>query len=251
MKQITNENFIHHFKNLFKNTSKTLLRSGSLEMKIQKPQEIQLNISGNRVTYKNVDLSFSETITGNYLKFQLQEISSLILLLNTREKFNLEYNPKFDSFKLNTLSLFDVEVTEDISLDLFQESQTLTAKTILELSEHSTSLTKLLKKSFLKESTQLLVDFKTSTIRVVGEDFFKSVPFSTEESMDAYLFLNKSQVKLFTTLLDGEDKMLLAKTDKNELIFTNDDLSFYLEQVQGMNIKMFYPTVNLKRVVEI
>lgn len=251
MKQITNENFINHFKNLFKNTSKTLLRSGSLEMKIQKPQEIRLNISGNRVTYKNVDLSFSETITGNYLKFQLQEISSLILLLNTREKFNLEYNPKFDSFKLNTLSLFDVEVTEDISLNLFQESQALTTETILELSEHSTSLAKLLKKSFLKESTQLLVDFKTSTIRVVGEDFFKSVPFSTEESMDAYLFLNKSQVKLFTTLLDGEDKMLLAKTDKNELIFTNNDLSFCLEQVQGMNLKMFYPTVNLKRVSEI
>ena len=220
-------------------------------MKIQKPQEIQLNISGNRVTYKNVDLSFSETITGNYLRFQLQEISSLILLLNTREKFNLEYNPRFDSFKLNTLSLFDVEVTEDISLDLFQESQTLTAGTILELSEYTTNLSKKLKKSFLKESTQLLVDFKTSTIRVVGEDFFKSVPFSTEESMDAYLFLNKSQVKLFTTLLDGEDKMLLAKTDKNELIFTNDDLSFCLEQVQEMNLKMFYPTVNLKQVVEI
>ena len=251
MKQITNENFINHFKNLFKNTSKTLLRSGSLEMKIQKPQEIRLNISGNRVTYKNVDLSFSETISGNYLKFQLQEISSLILLLNTREKFNLEYNPKFDSFKLNTLSLFDVEVTEDIFLDLFQESQTLTAETILELSEHTTNLSKKLKKSFLKESTQLLVDFKTSTIRVVGEDFFKSVPFSTEESMDAYLFLNKSQVKLFTTLLDGEDKMLLAKTDKNELIFTDDDLSFCLEQVQRMNLKMFYPTVNLKQVVEI
>ena len=251
MKQITNENFVSHFKNLFKNTSKTLLRSGSLEMKIQKPQEIQLNISGNRVTYKNVDLSFSETITGNYLRFQLQEISSLILLLNTREKFNLEYNPRFDSFKLNTLSLFDVEVTEDISLDLFQESQTLTAGTILELSEYTTNLSKKLKKSFLKESTQLLVDFKTSTIRVVGEDFFKSVPFSTEESMDAYLFLNKSQVKLFTTLLDGEDKMLLAKTDKNELIFTNDDLSFCLEQVQEMNLKMFYPTVNLKQVVEI
>ena len=251
MKQITNENFINHFKNLFKNTSKTLLRSGSLEIKIQKPQEIRLNISGNRVTYKNVDLSFSETITGNYLKFQLQEISSLILLLNTREKLNLEYNPKFDSFKLNTLSLFDVEVTEDISLDLFQESQTLTAETILELSEGSTSLAKLLKKSFLKESTQLLVDFKTSMICVVGEDFFKSVPFSTEESMDAYLFLNKSQVKLFTTLLDGEDKMLLAKTDKNELIFTNDDLSFCLEQVQEMNLKMFYPTVNLKQVAEI
>lgn len=220
-------------------------------MKIQKPQEIRLNISGSRVTYKNVDLSFSETITGNYLKFQLQEISSLILLLNTREKFNLEYNPKFDSFKLNTLSLFDVEVTEDISLDLFQESQTLTAETILELSERSTSLAKLLKKSFLKESTQLLVDFKTSTIRVVGEDFFKSVPFSTEELMDAYLSLNKGQVKLFTTLLDGEDKMLLAKTDKNELIFTDDDLSFCLEQVQGMNLKMFYPTVNLKQVAEI
>lgn len=220
-------------------------------MKIQKPQEIRLNISGNRVTYKNVDLSFSETITGNYLKFQLQEISSLILLLNTREKFNLEYNPKFDSFKLNTLSLFDVEVTEDISLDLFQESQTLTAETILELSEHSTILAKLLKKSFLKESTQLLVDFKTSTIRVVGEDFFKSIPFVTENLMDVQLILNKSQVKLFTTLLDGEDKMLLAKTDKNELIFTNDDLSFYLEQVQGMNLKMFYPTVNLKRVSEI
>ena len=251
MKQITNENFINHFKNLFKNTSKTLLRSGSLEIKIQKPQEIRLNISGNRVTYKNVDLSFSETISGNYLKFQLQEISSLILLLNTREKLNLEYNPKFDSFKLNTLSLFDVEVTEDISLDLFQESQTLTAETILELSEYSTNLVKLLKKSFLKESTQLLVDFKTSTIRVVGEDFFKSVSFSTEESMDVYLFLNKSQVKLFTTLLDGEDKMLLAKTDKNELIFTNDDLSFCLEQVQGMNLKMFYPTVNLKQVSEI
>lgn len=251
MKQITNENFINHFKNLFKNTSKTLLRSGSLEIKIQKPQEIRLNISGNRVTYKNVDLSFSETITGNYLKFQLQEISSLILLLNTREKLNLEYNPKFDSFKLNTLSLFDVEVTEDISLDLFQESQTLTAETILELSEHTTNLSKKLKKSFLKESTQLLVDFKTSTIRVVGEDFFKSVPFSTEESMDAYLFLSKSQVKLFTTLLDGEDKMLLAKTDKNELIFTDDDLSFCLEQVQGMNLKMFYPTVNLKQVAEV
>lgn len=251
MKQLTNENFINHFKNLFKNTSKTLLRSGSLEIKIQKPQEIRLNISGNRVTYKNVDLSFSETITGNYLKFQLQEISSLILLLNTREKFNLEYNPKFDSFKLNTLSLFDVEVTEDISLDLFQESQTLTAETILELSEHSTNLAKLLKKSFLKESTQLLVDFKTSMIRVVGEDFFKSVPFLTEESMDAQLLLNKSQVKLFTTLLDGEDKILVAKTDKNELIFTNDDLSFCLEQVQGMNLKMFYPTVNLKQVSEI
>lgn len=251
MKQITNENFINHFKNLFKNTSKTLLRSGSLELKIQKPQEIRLNISGNRVTYKNVDLSFSETITGNYLKFQLQEISSLILLLNTREKFNLKYNPKFDSFKLNTLSLFDVEVTEDISLDLFQESQTLTTETILELGEHSTSLAKLLKKSFLKESTQLLVDFKTSTIRVVGEDFFKSVPFVAENSMDAQLILNKSQVKLFTTLLEGEDKMLLAKTDKNELIFTNDDLSFCLEQVQGMNLKMFYPTVNLKRVAEV
>lgn len=251
MKQITNENFINHFKNLFKNTSKTLLRSGSLELKIQKPQEIRLNISGNRVTYKNVDLSFSETITGNYLKFQLQEISSLILLLNTREKFNLKYNPKFDSFKLNTLSLFDVEVTEDISLDLFQESQTLTTETILELGEHSTSLAKLLKKSFLKESTQLLVDFKISTIRVVGEDFFKSVPFVAENSMDAQLILNKSQVKLFTTLLEGEDKMLLAKTDKNELIFTNDDLSFCLEQVQGMNLKMFYPTVNLKRVAEV
>ena len=251
MKQITNKNFINHFKNLFKNTSKTLLRSGSLEIKIQKPQEIRLNISGNRVTYKNVDLSFSETITGNYLKFQLQEISSLILLLNTREKLNLEYNPKFDSFKLNTLSLFDVEVTEDISLDLFQESQTLTVETILELSEHTANLSKKLKKSFLKESTQLLVDFKTSTIRVVGEDFFNSVPFVTENSMDAQLLLNKSQVKLFTTLLDGEDKMLLAKTDKNELIFTNDDLSFCLEQVQGMNLKMFYPTVNLKQVTEI
>mgnify|MGYP003362549540 CR=1 FL=1 len=251
MKQITNENFINHFKNLFKNTSKTLLRSGSLELKIQKPQEIQLNISGNRVTYKNVDLSLSETITGNYLKFQLQEISSLILLLNTREKFNLEYNPKFDSFKLNTLSLFDVEVTEDISLDLFQESQTLTAETILELSEHTTNLSKKLKKSFLKESTQLLVDFKTSTIRVVGEDFFNNVPFVTENLMDAQLILNKSQVKLFTTLLDGEDKILLAKTDKNELIFTNNNLSFCLEQVQGMNLKMFYPTVNLKQVTEI
>lgn len=251
MKQITNKNFINHFKNLFKNTSKTLLRSGSLEMKIQKPQEIRLNISGNRVTYKNVDLSFSETITGNYLKFQLQEISSLILLLNTREKLNLEYNPKFDSFRLNTLSLFDVEVTEDISLDLFQESQTLTAETILELSEYSTNLVKLLKKSFLKESTQLLVDFKTSTIRVVGEDFFQSVPFSTEDSMDAYLFLNKSQVKLFTNLLEGVDKILVAKSDKNKLIFTNDDLSFCLEQIQGMNLKMFYPTVNLKRVAEV
>ena len=251
MKQITNENFINHFKNLFKNTSKTLLRSGSLEMKIQKPQEIRLNISGNRVTYKNVDLSFSETITGNYLKFQLQEISSLILLLNTREKLNLEYNPKFDSFKLNTLSLFDVEVTEDISLDLFQESQTLTAETILELSEHTTNLSKKLKKSFLKESTQLLVDFKTNTIRVVGEDFFNSIPFVTEDSIDAQLLLNKSQVKLFTTLLDGVDKILLAKTDKNELIFTNDDVSFCLEQVQGMNLKMFYPTVNLKQVAEI
>ena len=251
MKQITNENFINHFKNLFKNTSKTLLRSGSLEMKIQKPQEIRLNISGNCVTYKNVDLSFSETIAGNYLKFQLQEISSLILLLNTREKFNLEYNSKFDSFKLNTLSLFDVEVTEDISLDLFQESHPLTTETILELSEHTTNLSKKLKKSFLKESTQLLVDFKTSTIRVVGEDFFKSVLFVTENLMDAQLLLNKSQVKLFTTLLDGEDKILVAKTDKNELIFTNDDLSFCLEQVQGMNLKMFYPTVNLKRVTEI
>lgn len=220
-------------------------------MKIQKPQEIRLNISGSRVTYKNVDLSFSETVKGNYLEFQLQEISSLILLLNTREKLNLEYNPTFDSFKLNTLSLFDVEVTEDISLDLFQESQTLTTETILELSEYSTSLAKLLKKSFLKESTQLLVDFKTSTIRVVGEDFFKSVPFVTKNLMDAQLILNKSQVKLFTTLLDGEAKMLLAKNDKNELIFTNDDLSFCLEQIQGMNLKMFYPTVNLKQVAEI
>lgn len=251
MKQITNENFINHFKNLFKNTSKTLLRSGSLEIKTQKPQEIRLDISGNRVTYKNVNLSLSETISGDYLKFQLQEISSLIMLLNTREKLNLEYNSKFDSFKLNTLSLFNVEVTEDISLDLFQESQTLTTETILELGEHSTSLAKKLKKSFLKESTQLLVDFKTSTIRVVGEDFFQSVPFSTEDSMDAYLFLNKSQVKLFTNLLEGVDKILVAKSDKNELIFTNDDLSFCLEQVQGMNLKMFYPTVNLKQVTEV
>lgn len=114
MADLTNENIISELKQIFDGVGKVATRSGFCELKLSKPQRLDVSFYDNKLTFSAVNVSVSESLSGvNTVRFSLPELVSVLGLLNKREVFDLSYVKEHNVFWFNGLPLFDTKVLED------------------------------------------------------------------------------------------------------------------------------------------
>lgn len=111
---LTNKNIISELKQIFDGVGKVATRSGFCELKLSKPQRLDVGFYDNKLTFSSVNISVSESLSGvNAVRFSLPELVSVLGLLQKRETLDLSYIKEHDAFWFNGLPLFNTKVLED------------------------------------------------------------------------------------------------------------------------------------------
>jgi len=111
---LTNKNIISELKQIFDGVGKVATRSGFCELKLSKPQRLDIGFYDNKLTFSSVNISVSEPLSEvNAVRFSLPELVSVIGLLQKRETLDLSYIKEHDVFWFNGLPLFNTKVLED------------------------------------------------------------------------------------------------------------------------------------------
>ena len=115
---INNENFVSVFKNLFKSLGKVLVRSGSVEIYLQKPQRIIIHLNNGIIDFSSVNISVPEEISDVIeVKFHIAEFASVIDLFTKKESFSLSRSRNFDRVvEINGVPVVTDTVLEDRTL---------------------------------------------------------------------------------------------------------------------------------------
>ena len=114
MTDLTNKNIISELKQIFDGVGKVATRSGFCELKLSKPQRLDVGFYDNKLTFSSVNISVGESLSEvNAVRFSLPELVSVLGLLQKRETLDLSYIKEHDVFWFNGLPLFHTKVLED------------------------------------------------------------------------------------------------------------------------------------------
>mgnify|MGYP001737479558 FL=1 len=114
MTDLTNKNIISELKQIFDGVGKVATRSGFCELKLSKPQRLDIGFYDNKLTFSSVNISVGESLSEvNAVRFSLPELVSVLGLLQKREALDLSYVKEHNAFWFNGLPLFDTKVLED------------------------------------------------------------------------------------------------------------------------------------------
>ena len=72
MTDLTNKNIISELKQIFDGVGKVATRSGFCELKLSKPQRLDIGFYDNKLTFSSVNISVGESLSGvNAVRFSL------------------------------------------------------------------------------------------------------------------------------------------------------------------------------------
>jgi hypothetical protein len=243
---INNENFVSVFKNLFKTLGKVLVRSGSVEIFLQKPQRIIIHLDNGIINFSSVNISVPEEISEVIeVKFHIAEFASVIDLFAKKEKFSLSKNQNFDRvIEINGVPVVTDTVLEDRTLFVPNNTIILPEDSVRGLIDGLDSCKKKLKKGFAKEMEFADLEFITGEIRVISNTEFEKSSFSIDSGVDISVQVDKSEIKVISSLFkDDVSELKVFDTKNNDVVFEDEFKSLVISS-KNLNQKMYHPTRN-------
>lgn len=243
---INNENFVSVFKNLFKSLGKVLVRSGSVEIYLQKPQRIIIHLNNGIINFSSVNISVPEEISDVIeVKFHIAEFASVIDLFTKKENFSLSRSRNFDRVvEINGVPVVTDTVLEDRTLFIPNKTVVLPEDSVKSLIDGLDSCKKKLKKGFAKEMEFADLEFGTGEIRVISNTDFKKSSFEINSGVDISVQVDKTEIKVINSLFKDDVSELKIFDTKDDSVVFEDEFKSLIISSKNLNKKMYHPTRN-------
>lgn len=241
MTDLTNKNIISELKQIFDGVGKVATRSGFCELKLSKPQRLDVGFYDNKLTFSSVNISVSESLSEvNAVRFSLPELVSVLGLLQKREALDLSYIKEHDVFWFNGLPLFNTKVLEDDQIFIPETAVTYNRENWSNTIDVISGSKKELKKGFSPETEFLFVDVQNGEIRRLDNfDVKVTKVFDGDPSGDKFL-VDKINAKIIESIFSDCDNLDVS-FNKNSVLFKSDDIQLKLDRPENLNIELYKP----------
>ena len=217
MTDLTNKNIISELKQIFDGVGKVATRSGFCELKLSKPQRLDIGFYDNKLTFSSVNISVGESLSGvNAVRFSLPELVSVLGLLNKREVFDLSYVKEH-----NAAVTYNRENWSN-TIDVISDSK------------------KELKKGFSPETEFLFVDVQNGEIRRLDNFDVKVTKVSDGDPSGDKFLVDKVNAKIIESIFSDCDNLDVS-FNKNSVLFKSDDIQLKLDRPENLNIELYKP----------
>lgn len=241
MTDLTNKNIISELKQIFDGVGKIATRSGSCELKLSKPQRLDVIFYNNKLTFSSLNISVSDTLSDiNTVKFSLPELVSALSLLNKKEFFDLTYNKEQNVFWFNGLPMFDTKVLEDNQIFIPETAVTYNRENWYNTIDVISNSKKELKKGFSPETEFLFIDVKNGEIRRLDNFDVKVIELSEGLQSGDNFLIDKVNAKVLESIF-SECDVLDISFNKSSILFQSNDIQLKLERPKDLNIELYKP----------
>lgn len=241
MADLTNENIISELKQIFDGVGKVATRSGFCELKLSKPQRLDVSFYNNKLTFSAVNVSVSKSLSGvNAVRFSLPELVSVLGLLNKREVFDLSYVKEHNAFWFNGLPLFDTKVLEDDQIFIPETAVTYNRENWSNTIDVISDSKKELKKGFSPETEFLFVDVKNGEIRRLDNFDVKVTKVSEGDPSGDQFLVDKVNAKIIESIFSDSD-ILDVSFNKNSVLLKTEDIQLKVDRPENLNIELYKP----------
>lgn len=241
MTDLTNKNIISELKQIFDGVGKIATRLGSCELKLSKPQRLDVIFYNNKLTFSSLNISVSDTLSDiNTVKFSLPELVSVLSLLNKKEFFDLTYNKEQNVFWFNGLPMFDTKVLEDNQIFIPETAVTYNRENWYNTIDVISNSKKELKKGFSPETEFLFIDVKNGEIRRLDNFDVKVIELSEGLQSGDNFLIDKVNAKVLESIF-SECDVLDISFNKSSVLFQSNDIQLKLERPKYLNIELYKP----------
>lgn len=241
MSDLTNKNIISELKQIFDRVGKVATRSGFCELKLSKPQRLDVSFYDNKLTFSSVNISVGESLSEvNAVRFSLPELVSVLGLLQKRETLDLSYIKEHDVFWFNGLPLFHTKVLEDDQIFIPETAVTYNRENWSNTIDVISNSKKELKKGFSPETEFLFVDVQNGEIRRLDNFDVKVTKVSDGDPSGDKFLVDKVNAKIIESIFSDCD-ILDVSFNKNSVLFKSDDIQLKLDRPENLNIELYKP----------
>ena len=241
MTDLTNKNIISELKQIFDGVGKVATRSGFCELKLSKPQRLDVSFYDNKLTFSSVNISVGESLSGvNAVRFSLPELISVLGLLQKREVLDLSYVKEHNAFWFNGLPLFDTKVLEDDQIFIPETAVTYNRENWSNTIDVISGSKKELKKGFSPETEFLFVDIQNGEVRRLDNFDVKVTKVSDGDPSGDKFLVDKVNAKIIESIFSDCDNLDVS-FNKNSVLFKSDDIQLKLDRPENLNIELYKP----------